>query len=108
MSFQYDFCFETDDNSLITFASEDEAISHCEGIDVNNGIWLFFTGSGTPLKAVFSIPPKDGFFFSSGKYRLEDAEGTNLKEMLGRVSLVSGCGLQSTTDIARLLEKSPS
>jgi hypothetical protein len=98
------FAFEKDDQSLMAFHSESEAVSYCEGIDVKNGVWQFFRGDGAPLKAAFSILPKAGLIVTSGKYALTGGNGPNLRDFLGQVSYVQGCGLQSTAEVVLMLE----
>jgi hypothetical protein len=36
------FAFATDDRTLLAFQSESEAIAYAEGVDVEDGVWLFF------------------------------------------------------------------
>ncbi|MFN9707660.1 MAG: hypothetical protein ACK53K_04400 [Burkholderiales bacterium] len=36
------FALSTDDKTLMVFASETEATAYAEGIDVEDGGWLFF------------------------------------------------------------------
>jgi hypothetical protein len=65
------FAFATDDKGLEVFLSKEEAIAYCEGIDVENGEWLFWDEYGASLEAKFSIPNKKGrFSVVSGKYDL--------------------------------------
>ena len=68
------FAVSTDDRSLMTFATEAEAIAYCEGLDVEAAIWLFWNNRGEPLEAHFSVPNKRGFFgVASGVYSLVPA-----------------------------------
>jgi hypothetical protein len=85
------FAFATDDRTLMVFASEAEATSYAEGIDVEDGVWLFFDECGAPLQAIFTTPNKRGsFLVQSGIYHLKSVQGQNLAELLPQVSLVEG------------------
>ena len=68
------FAVETEERSLIAFASQAEAVAYCEGLDVEAAIWLFWSDSGEPLEAEFLVPNKRGFFGSrNGTYSLVPA-----------------------------------
>jgi hypothetical protein len=98
------FVFATDDRSLDAFAGESDAIAYCEGIDVANGVYLFFGPDGLPLQAVFTVPAKTGgFVLTSGKYHLLPAEGEVLQQVLPRVACVEGQGLTTVEQVARVL-----
>ncbi len=43
------FVVETEEHSLRVFLSEAEAVAHCEGLDVEAGVWLFWDDRGEPL-----------------------------------------------------------
>jgi hypothetical protein len=88
------FVFSTDDLGLEVFASKQDAIAACEGIDVENGECLFWDEHGISLKAEFSIPNKKGSFtVVSGTYDLVPfPEGLELIEFLPKVSYVEGHG----------------
>ena len=82
-----------------------ETILSCEGIDVSNGTWLFFSDAGLPLKAVFSVLPTGKFIISNGEYSLEAGNGPTLLDVLDTVRLVSGSGLGSAADVSRYLSR---
>ena len=68
------FVAEIEERALYAFATESEAIAHCEGLDVEAGIWLFWNSAGEPLEARFSVPNKRGLFsVENGKYTLISA-----------------------------------
>ncbi|MEB2315767.1 MAG: hypothetical protein OZ919_06725 [Xanthomonadaceae bacterium] len=70
------FAASTDDRSLIVFPSDAEAISRCEGLDVEAGNWLFWDRAGNPLEPVFTTPNKRGLFsVQSGVYHLVPSDG---------------------------------
>ncbi|MBI3654504.1 MAG: hypothetical protein HY231_26030 [Acidobacteria bacterium] len=56
------FALATDELTLYVFPDEVTAISHCEGIDVEAAIWLFWNNEGVPLTVEFTIPIKRGMF----------------------------------------------
>ena len=63
------FAFATDERTLTVFSEEREATPFCEGFDVSQGRWLFFTDDGSPLEPVFSVPAsKPGFVITHGHY----------------------------------------
>ena len=96
------FALATDDGGLMAFPSAQEAEVHCEGIDVGDGVWLFFADDGSPLEARFERPNRRGLFTVSGTYKLQRAlSGRWLQERLAEVKYVQGGGL---TDIAELTE----
>jgi len=69
------FVAETEERSFYAFPSEAEAVAHCEGLDVEAGIWLFWDDSGRPLEPVFSVHNKRGLFVgANGVYSLVPAE----------------------------------
>ena len=87
------FVFATDDRSLVVFSTEEAACSHAEGIDVGEGVYLFFDDAGRPLAPVFSSPNKRGSLtVRSGTYTLapETSASTSLEEILPRVRSVEG------------------
>ncbi|MBU0543355.1 MAG: hypothetical protein KKC58_13320 [Gammaproteobacteria bacterium] len=68
------FAVSTDDRSLMTFATEADAVGYCEGLDVEAAIWLFWDNRGEPLEPHFSVPNKRGFFgVVNGVYSLVPA-----------------------------------
>ena len=65
------FTVETEERTLIALPSEAEAISYCEGLDVEAAVWLFWNDCGEPLVPQFSIPNTRGLFsVKSGTYSL--------------------------------------
>jgi hypothetical protein len=70
------FAVETEERALRAFASEADAISACEGLDVEAAVWLFWSNDGTPLEPVFTVPNKRGLFtVKNGVYFLRPATG---------------------------------
>ncbi|OYT90145.1 MAG: hypothetical protein CFE43_19720 [Burkholderiales bacterium PBB3] len=68
------FVVETEERTLIAFPSELEAVAHCEGLDVEAAVWLFWGDDGKPLEPQFTIPNKRGFFLvRNGTYILAPA-----------------------------------
>ncbi len=68
------FVVETEEQSLLAFEHEESAIAHCEGLDVEAAIWLFWNDRGQPLEAEFLVPNKRGLFaVKNGTYRLVPA-----------------------------------
>ena len=103
------FAFATDDRTLHAFRSEADATAHAEGIDVEDGVWLFFAQDGCPLEAVFTEPNVRGkHTVGSGVYRLQPAgskQSITLLELLPRVAAVEG-ELASVEVVRQLLTKS--
>lgn len=101
--------FTTDDRTLHVFPNEAEATAYAEGIDVEDGLWLFFSQDGGPLEAVFTTPNKRGWLtVGSGAYRLQRAsskQGAHLTDLLPRVEAVAG-ELSSVEPVRELLTKS--
>jgi len=65
------FVAETEERSLYAFPSEAEAVAHCEGLDVEAAVWLFWDDVGQPLEPRFSVPNKRGLFTATnGVYNL--------------------------------------
>jgi hypothetical protein len=91
------FALDKDDGVLHALPSSAEAATHCKGVDVQDGFWLFFAEDGSPLEARFE--PEDS---DPGAYTLQRAmSGLWLQERLDQVASVRGCGL---TTIAELVE----
>lgn len=68
------FVAETEELSLYAFDSAEEAIAHCEGLDVEAGTWVFWDDEGNPLEAHFTKPNKRGLFSAiNGAYTLVPA-----------------------------------
>ena len=100
------FALATDDGGLIAFPTTVEAVSHCEGIDVEDGVWLFFAEDGSPLEARFERPNQRGSFsVVSGRYALQRAvSGLWLQERLPQIKTVEGCGLATVEELVELLK----
>ncbi len=56
------FVVETEERTLRVFQSDVEAVAHCEGLDVEAGVWLFWNDRGEPLEPHFSVPNQRGLF----------------------------------------------
>jgi hypothetical protein len=101
------FAFSTDDKTLMAFPNESEAISYCEGIDIEEGGWIFFDGNGNPLDAVFTTPNKHGSFsVISGTYVLRPSASSinHLLSLLEEVAAVEGMTqFNSVAEIRRTL-----
>lgn len=89
------FAFSTDDRGLEVFLTKEEAISYCEGIDIENGEWIFWDEFGSSMEAKFYEPNKKGILgVVSGKYDLVPfPEGLELIEFLSNVGYVEGHGM---------------
>lgn len=79
---------------------------YCEGIDVEDAAWLFFSEDGSPLEARFQRPNRRGSnFVVSGTYVLERAmSGRWLQERLAQVKSVEGCSLRTVAELEELLK----
>lgn len=76
------FAVETEGRALHVFSSEDAAVAHCEGLDVEAAVWLFWGPDGTPLEAEFLTPNKRGMFVvGNGTYRLVPARADHHAEL---------------------------
>lgn len=94
-----------DDGKLKAFPGAREAEAHCDGIGVEDGIWLFFAEDGSPLEARFERPNRRGPFTVSGSYRLQRAlSGRWLQERLTQVKTVEGCGLTTIEEVVEILK----
>ncbi|MBB4128356.1 hypothetical protein GGR77_003683 [Xanthomonas translucens] len=82
------FALATDERTLMVFSTPDEAIAHCEGIDVEDGLWLFWAESGAALQPLFLTPNyRDSIVVGSGTYRLVLAQPLpGLAQTLGEIS----------------------
>jgi hypothetical protein len=99
------FALATDGGRLISFPSTQEAQAHCEGLDVGDGVWLFFANDGSPLEARFTRPNRRGVFTVSGIYTLQRAlSGRWLQERLAEVKTVEGCGPTSLEELVEILK----
>ena len=77
------FGYATDERSLEVFPSMEKAISAAEGVDVEDGVWLFFAEDGSPLEAVFTTPNQRGnFTVRSGSYSLRPSASSQLRGLL--------------------------
>lgn len=100
------FALATGDGALQAFRSATDATSHCEGMAVKEGRWLFFSDDGSPLDAKFERPtPKGQPLAGSGAYTLQRAmSGLWLQERVAQVKSVEGCGLASLPEVIELLK----
>jgi hypothetical protein len=100
------FAFATDDRTLHVFANESMACSYAEGIDVEDGIWLFFANDGNPLVPSFTkANERRRFSIVSGSYFLSQGAPPNarhLLDILPEVSIVEG-ELKSVEAVRQLL-----
>lgn len=98
------YVFANDDRGLTAYASHVEAISACEGIDVEANNYRFFSATGEALRPRVTRPSSSGALtIVSGEYLLEpdDRPATaGLSAILPEVSYVEGCGLTSVGDVA--------
>lgn len=107
------FALSTDDRTLQVFDSEAEAISYAEGIDVEDGIWLFFNEMGQALEPVFTKPNQRGsLVVASGVYelRLASLNTPPLQAKLSEVKAIGNVGrFKSVSEVkAWLASKSAS
>lgn len=87
------FALSTDDRTLEIFDSEADAISNAEGVDVEDGVWLFFDETGQALEPFFIKPNKrGGFGLISGVYELHLSNQNlpTLQVKLSEVAALSG------------------
>jgi len=85
------YAFSTDDCALHVFPDAAAAIDYCEGFDVANGGWQFFSADGTALEAVFSEPArKFSFTVSHGIYELRPGSGVALRDRFAEIRSVEG------------------
>lgn len=108
------FVFTTDDETLEIFPDKQTATSSCEGIDVEDGLYLFWDDSGKPLTAEFTEPNQRGrFSVVSGKYKLvscDESNSANLLDVLDDVQAVEGKSPLNTIEAIRsyLLQRTSS
>ena len=94
---------------LTVFASEVEAITAIEGLEVAEGDYKFFSCDGSPLEAQFSVPVKINFdsnTYSNGVYTLKPTtKGKNLMAFLRIVECddPANSGLATLRDIEQFL-----
>jgi hypothetical protein len=100
------FALATDNGGLRAFPSAAEAMSYCQGVDVEDAMWLFFSDDGSPLEARFDRPNQRGTLsVASGTYRLQRAvSGLWLQERLAQIKSVEGCGLNTVEELVEILK----
>ena len=81
------FAAATDERTLFVFLSAGDAIAYCEGIDVENGDWIFWDERGSALVADFVVPNHPGTYaICSGTYQFVPSNGLpTLEEGLARI-----------------------
>ena len=99
------FALAKGDGGLTTFPSAGEAEAHCDGIDVEDGVWAFFADDGSPLEARFERPNRRGPFTVSGIYRLQRGlSGRWLQERLDEVKTVEGGTVATIAELVETLK----
>ena len=102
------YVFANDDRGLTAYASEAEAISACEGVDVEDGNYRFFSSGGQPLLPRITRPTTRGFgVVTSGLYELRNdttPTSADLTSLLSQVTYVEGCGLTNVADVVARME----
>ena len=100
------FALAIRDGRVVAFATPEEAARHCKGIDVEDGLWLFFAEDGSPLVAKFERPNlRVGGSLVSGTYSLQrPPSGKWLQERLELVRAVEGCDVDTVDDLVELLK----
>jgi hypothetical protein len=92
------FALATNTGRLTAFPSADDAEAYCEGVDVERGLWFFYSEDGSPLEARFRRP-------ANGTYALARAvSGLWLQERLAQVRSVEGCDLTTLPEVVELLK----
>lgn len=103
------YVFANDDRGLTAYSSQEEAISACEGIDVEDNNYRFFSATGQALQPRVIRPSSRGVFsIVSGRYILEPDDRSavlGLRAILSEVSYVEGCGLMNTSDVVLELDR---
>jgi hypothetical protein len=93
------YVFANDDRGLSVYATSLDAVAACEGVDVEDGNYRFFSSDGRPLQPRFNRPNRRGVrTVLSGDYVLEPYNSPampGLQEILPSVTYVEGCGLNS-------------
>nr|WP_298123141.1 hypothetical protein [uncultured Pseudoxanthomonas sp.] len=86
------FAAATDENTLFVFASIAEVIAHCEGIDVEDGGWIFWDDVGNALSAEFLTPNhRSRFAVGGGTYRPAHAtDKPKLTESIAAIRHIDG------------------
>jgi len=85
------FAAATDERTLFVFSSPEAAVAYCEGIDVEDGGWLFWDDHGAPLQAQFLTPNYHGAFggVGSGTYQLVSTQSLPpLREALAGLNAI--------------------
>ena len=83
------FAVNTSLDFFEVFASEEEAIAACAGIEIAEADWLFFDELGLPLQADFSKPAyvdEARNVYGNGVYTLKKCSGKNLVRYLSELS----------------------
>lgn len=104
------FALATDEGSLHVFGSSFDATAHCEGIDVEDGGWLFWDWLGAPLVARFDSPNRRGaLVVESGNYSLVSARGLPcLAEVLSDIRAIdSNPWFPNLASVAEHLRRAP-
>jgi hypothetical protein len=103
------YVFANDDRGLSVYASQEEAITACEGIDVEANNYRFFSVTGQALRPRATRPSQStAVGIVSAEYSLEpdDRPATpGLTAILSDVSYVEGCGLTNVGDVALELRR---
>lgn len=95
------FTLATDECTLTALSSAVDAIAHCEGVDVEDGVWLFWDDRGDPLDAQFSVPNKRGSFtMVSGQYSLVSAAPSSRPQLMRALDEVRNFGSSAPFDSA--------
>ena len=97
------FVLATDDWGLEVFPTKEEAIAACEGIDVEEGNYLFWDNDGSSLEARFSTPNKHGSFtVVSGVYDLlPEDNGDPLVSVLSKAKYLEANSWFSSVEAVR-------
>ena len=98
------FALSTDDRTLHVFTDAETAVRHAEGVDVEDGVWLFFSEDGVQLEPVFTRANRRGqIAVASGRYTLHPgaASSANLLDHLGDISCIDGPPELSTVEAIR-------
>jgi hypothetical protein len=103
------YVFANDDRGLTAYASEEAAISACEGVDVEDGNYRFFSSGGQPLLPRITRPTTRSFgLVTSGLYDLRhdvNPTSAHLTSILSQVTYVEGCGLTNVTEVMAHMER---
>ena len=72
-------------NFIEVFDTLEEAVKRCPGLEIAEGDWLFFSGDGSPLEAVFSrdaYVDTERLVYGNGVYTLSAGTGLNFQDWL--------------------------